>query len=141
MRCGRRRSNRVVDDGMSEDALHRAVVANLQQRLAPGVSWYHPANGGHRDRVTAARLKGLGVRAGTPDLALVVQGRAHFLELKRAKGGSVSAEQRAMLAELRAAGAVVAIARGLTEALHTLEAWGALRGSTAKCQKEAVYGP
>lgn len=115
-----------LSDRMSEDDVHRAVVEHLIRRPAPGVAWFHPANGGVRHISTAARFKRLGVRAGIPDLALVIGGGAHFLELKRAKGGRLSPEQKAMRIELEEAGAVVAVAAGLDAAIATLEAWGAL---------------
>jgi hypothetical protein len=53
-------------------------------------------------------------------------GTLYALELKR-EGGKVSDAQRGMLAELQAAGAVVAVAFGLDEALEKLGCWGILR--------------
>lgn len=71
-------------------------------------------------------MKGLGVRAGVPDLILIADGRVYGLELKRAKGGRASPAQMAMQRDLEAAGAVCAIAAGLDAALAQLEAWGLL---------------
>ena len=72
-------------------------------------------------------MKGLGVRAGVPDLILIAEGRTYGLELKRAKGGRTSDAQRAMIQEIEAAGGVCAVAAGLDAALDQLKAWGLLR--------------
>jgi hypothetical protein len=50
----------------SEDAIQRAVFEHLALRGAAGVFAFHPANGGYRRPVEAARPKGLGVRPGVP---------------------------------------------------------------------------
>lgn len=48
--------------------------------------------------------------------------QAYFLEMKKSKGGRVSTEQRVMMARLRGAGAICAVAKGLEEAIAQLEA-------------------
>ena len=109
----------------SEDVIHRAVVEHLWLRSAPGVVWWHTPNGELRDLATARKLKALGTRPGVPDLALVIEGRAHFLELKTRKG-RLSLEQRQMHASLLIAGAIVETAHGVDQAISTLVSWGAL---------------
>ena len=110
----------------SETQIHEAVVARLRVRCRADIHWHHPATGELRDPGTARTLQRMGVRAGLPDILLVIDGRLHGLELKRQRGGRLSPEQIAMHAELTAAGAVVAVARGLDAALNILESWGAL---------------
>ena len=64
---------------------------------------YAIPNGGNRHPVTAAKLKAEGVRAGVPDLCLPVPRGTYagmYIELKRRKGGTVSAEQRVWMEEL-----------------------------------------
>ena len=117
---------------LSEDSIQQMVVGVLNARLAPGVSWFAIPNGGYRSKATASRMKQTGTRAGTPDMAFVIAGRPHFLELKRARGGRVSPEQREMIAELENAGAVVAVARGIQAALATLNSWGAINPPRAR---------
>lgn len=114
----------------SEATIHEAVVGHLRIRGQLGVPWFHVPNGEMRDPVTAAKLKRMGVRPGVPDLLLLIGGRLHGLELKRERGGAVSPEQVAMHDELTAAGAIVATARGIDEALGLLEQWGALQPAT-----------
>lgn len=110
-----------------EDQVQFAVVQHLRWLGRPDISWWHHPAGGWRALATGARLKALGARAGLPDILVLIDGRLHGLELKRERGGRLSAAQIAMHAELRAAGAVISTARGLDEALTILQAWGALK--------------
>jgi VRR-NUC domain-containing protein len=95
-----------------EESLHRQVVRFLQWALPADATFYHPANGGLRSKVAAARMVGLGVRAGIPDLAIVWKGRALFIELKAPKGG-LSAHQRQMINRLIYCGAEVMVCKTL----------------------------
>jgi hypothetical protein len=109
---------------------HRAVVQHLQVRAAPGTYWFHPANGGGRSKIEGAIFKGLGVRAGTPDLILIRDGRTYGLELKSSTG-RLSPAQIAAHDLMRAAGAEVAVAVGLDQAIDQLERWRLLRGRSS----------
>jgi len=109
-----------------EAQLQRNVNARLQWCARPGVWWTHIPLGGLRSKVEAAILRGLGTTRGTPDLLIVADGKAHFLELK-APHGSVSPEQHACHEALCAAGACVAVARDIDEAVAQLEQWRLLR--------------
>jgi hypothetical protein len=113
-----------------EDIIQRTVFEHLRVRSAPGIFAFHPANGGWRSHIEAAILKGLGVRAGVPDVIAVKDGRVYALELKPPRG-RLSAAQNAAHAALHAAGATVATAFGLDDALVQLEAWGLLRGQAS----------
>jgi hypothetical protein len=110
-----------------EQALQRSVVAHLQWRARPGVWWTHIPLGGLRSKIEAAILRGLGTTCGTPDLLIVANGKAHFLELK-APHGRVSAEQHACHEALCTAGACVAVAYNIDDALERLAMWGLLKG-------------
>jgi hypothetical protein len=113
-----------------EAAIQQAVFQHLRARGAPGVFAFHPANGGYRKPVEAAILKGLGVVAGVPDVIAVHNGRVFAMEIK-AEGGRATPKQLAAIAALREAGAIVAVATGLDEALRKLESFGLLRGRTS----------
>jgi len=111
-----------------EQQIQRAVFEHLAIRAASTVFAFHPANGGWRSRVEAAILKGMGVKAGVPDVIANKNGRCYALELK-APRGRLTPVQRHAHAALAAAGATVAVAYGLDDALARLEAWGLVRGS------------
>jgi hypothetical protein len=110
-----------------EQTIQKAVFQHIDARAAPGVFAFHVPNGGLRSKTEAAIMKGLGVKAGIPDVFAIHQGRAYGMELK-APGGRLSPAQRETLAALEAAGATTAIAEGLDEALDVLERWKILRG-------------
>jgi hypothetical protein len=111
----------------SEDQIQRAVFQHLRVRGVPNLFAFHPANGGYRRPIEAAVLKGLGVRAGVPDVITIREGRCYGLELK-APGGRATEAQLTTIAAMEAAGALCYIAEGLDHALAVLEAWGLLRG-------------
>lgn len=94
---------------------------------------FHPANGGRRDPREAARLKGLGVRPGVPDV-LIPSGPQvripdkgycddfHYglaIELKAGKN-STTPEQDKWHALLRGAGWRVEVCRSFDEARQTI---------------------
>lgn len=79
----------------------------------------HIPNGGKRNVREAARMKGEGVRKGWPDylLAMARQGyHGLYIELKRQRGGSVSADQRDVHKMLRAEGYRVEVCKGFDAA-------------------------
>lgn len=81
-------------------------------------------NGGKRDRVTAAKLKGEGVKPGIPDIFLPVpRGGFHglYIELKRTKGGRPSEAQKDMIPRLREQGYRVEICKGFNAAADVIE--------------------
>lgn len=105
-----------------EEVLHRSVADFLRVALPPYVWWTHPPNGGGRSRAEAGILKAMGVRAGTPDILIVHQGRAFWIELKAPKG-RVEASQERCHTDLMLAGADVDICRSLEEVERRLKLW------------------
>ncbi len=80
-------------------------------------------NGGHRNKIAAARLKAEGVRAGVPDLCLpVARGRWHglYIELK-ADGGRASPAQIRWIGALRRQGYRVELCVGWIAARRVIE--------------------
>ena len=71
-------------------------------------------NGGARGLATAARLKVEGVTAGVPDL--FVPAWCLWIEMKRERGGVVSAEQKDWLAYLSTIGHTTIVAKGCEDA-------------------------
>jgi hypothetical protein len=113
-----------------EDAIQRAIFQHLKARKAPGTFAFHVPNGGKRKPIEAAIMKGLGVTAGVPDVIAIRAGHAYGLELK-ADDGKPTVKQIEALAAMEAAGATVAIVKGLDAAIAQLEGWGLLIGRAA----------
>jgi hypothetical protein len=97
-----------------EQALHRACAQFLDIALPPDACWFHPPNGGARSPVEAAIFKGLGVKAGVPDLVIVYRGRFIAIELK-GPSGRLTPTQKAMHGRLTLAGATVSVAKSVEE--------------------------
>lgn len=81
-------------------------------------------NGGHRSKAAAGKLKAEGVQPGVPDLFLAWpwNGRPGlFIEMKRAKGGSLSAAQKDWHERLIRDGYAVVTCKGSREAIAAIE--------------------
>jgi hypothetical protein len=113
-----------------EQLIQRAVMDHLAWRAVPGVFAFHPANGGWRSAVEAKIFKSLGVVAGVPDLIIIHSGQCFCLELKK-EGGRLTDVQRDAHERMREAGACVAVAHGIDEAIARLEQWKLLRGAAS----------
>lgn len=89
-----------------------------------GMLMYAIPNGGARSSITGARLRDEGVLAGVPDVFLPCpSGGKHglYIEMKRQKGGRVSAPQKAVMQALRMQGYEVAVCHGWQEARGCIE--------------------
>ena len=89
-----------------------------------GMLMYAIPNGGARSSITGARLRDEGVLAGVPDIFLPCpSGGKHglYIEMKRQKGGRVSAPQKAVMQALRMQGYEVAVCHGWQEARGCIE--------------------
>lgn len=76
-------------------------------------------NGGARSAVTGAALKAEGVRQGIPDLFLAVPSKGYcglFVEMKKKRGGRISAHQMQAKSELERFGYCVKVCRGFEDA-------------------------
>jgi hypothetical protein len=109
-----------------EQQIQRAVLEHLAWRGVPGLWWCHVPNGGYRTAVEATIFKSLGLIPGVPDLLLVHGGRLYALELK-VESGRLSPTQVETHERMRQAGAIVATAQGIDEALAWLELWQLVR--------------
>ena len=78
-------------------------------------------NGGARSKATAGRLKVEGVLPGVPDL-FVPEWRL-WVEMKRTKGGSLSAEQKDWIAYLESVGFCCIVGKGADDAKAKISAF------------------
>jgi hypothetical protein len=117
-----------------ESAMQRALFSHLKVRASAGVFAFHVPNGGYRKPIEAAILKGLGVRAGVPDVIALHDGKFFALELK-APGGRPTANQLEAITAINDAGGYAAWTDDLDRALAMLEMWGVLRPNAVRCPK------
>ena len=73
-----------------------------------------------------ATLKKMGLTPGVPDLCIVKEGRAYFLEVKT-DVGRMSGAQSIIHARLAYCGSEVAVVRSLVDAVETLKEWGVMK--------------
>lgn len=89
------------------------------RRNWPHVRIFAIPNGEARSAATAGRLKAEGVASGVPDL--FVPAWRLWVEMKRTKGGSVSAEQKDWLQYLEGIGHTTIVCRGCEDAKKQIE--------------------
>lgn len=113
----------------------QCVIADwFRHNLDPvQVRWTAGAEGEHRAKETAKRLKRIGVQPGEPDFRLYHKGRVYFIELKApeerdmfgvvSRKGYLSATQKEVLAWFEQNDFRVCVARSLDEVIHALKSW------------------
>ena len=94
----------------------------------PGVRIFAIPNGGHRSPATAGRLKAEGVSSGVPDLFIPAWGL--WVEMKRSKGGSLSAEQKDWIKYLEEVGYCVKVCKGAEDAKVQIQAFVTIENLT-----------
>ena len=108
---------------------HVMVADVLDRWMSPGWRFTHTASGELRDKITAPRLKRMGLKRGWPDFILLAPASlAHFLELKR-RGETLSETQEDFADWCSPHGYPCACVDDFTAALAILKHWGAVRGS------------
>ena len=96
------------------------------------IVFYAVPNGGSRKNAYEGhRLKQAGLKAGVPDIVIPVTtlSGARFcpgvvIELKRRKGGKLTAQQRAWLDYFKSQSWLALVANGADEAISKLQEWG-----------------
>lgn len=84
---------------------------------------FHIPNGGSRNIIEATKLKKMGVKAGVPDLQLIVpNGEVHglWIELKAQKG-KLQPSQQIMIQRLEAQGYMCKVCFGADEAINEIK--------------------
>jgi hypothetical protein len=102
----------------TEHAEQVTFVCEFERRF-PGVRIFAIPNGGYRSKVTAANLKAEGVKKGVPDLFIPEWDL--WVEMKRIKGGSLSADQKDWIAYLQEIGHTVIVGKGWQGAMEQVE--------------------
>ena len=99
----------MTDTVPSEHLEQREFVRWFRQTYK-GVRIFAIPNGGLRSRAAAGKLKAEGVSSGVPDL--FIPAWRLWVEMKRQKGGTVSAEQKDWAGYLSSVGYICIVAKG-----------------------------
>ena len=116
-------TSKAPSEGHEARCLLQWAAARIPRDLPPLV---HIPNGGARNAITGAKLKAEGTRPGFPDYALLVPRGTFcglFLELKKRKGGKVSAAQADWLDALRRQGYAAFAAHGWEQAASIISSY------------------
>lgn len=92
---------------------------------------YHVPNGGHRNKLTAARLKSEGVKAGVPDIHVALPRGNYFglwveMKAKPHYSSSLSAQQKEWLERLSQAGYKTAVCKGFQSFRQVIDEYMAM---------------
>lgn len=98
---------------VSEDQ-EQMLFVQWFRRQYPQVRIFAVPNGGHRHPAVAAKLKATGTVAGVPDL--YIPAWKIWVEMKRAKGGVLSAHQKDWIQYLEGIGDTVIVGHGFEDA-------------------------
>ena len=124
---------------VTEEQLQKWVVQWLDVALPPGCVFHHSPNEGTRHVAFKQKLKASGTRFGWPDLVIFVPAdqsktgisSSIFIELKRPKGGALTANQKQLRDELQLAGCHWCLARSLEQVYEFLLPLVKLRGGSS----------
>ena len=111
-----------------EQRLQQAIVSICHMQKLPKVMFHSNVNEGKRGYVDGSNLKRAGMTAGVADLEFIINGVAHFMEVKAAgKLDDQSDAQKAFQNDCVKCGVPYAIIDNIGDALGVLKAWGAIR--------------
>lgn len=88
----------MTDEKIPSEDHEQMMLVQWFRRTFAGVRIFAIPNGGHRHPAVAAKLKATGTSSGVPDL--FIPAWRLWVEMKRVKGGSLSAEQKDWIAYL-----------------------------------------
>ena len=109
-----------------EAELQKAFYRWIMLTKRKSVVVFAVPNGGYRSPVEASIMKSTGVVPGIPDMVMIHQGQAHFLELKASKG-KLTPIQIMVGEDLIHSGAKYSVAYSLDEAMDIVRHWDLVR--------------
>lgn len=111
-----------VTGELTERKIHRSVIEWMKQVRTADWFFFHVPNEGLRSPKTGKFFKLLGMVPGIPDLVIVFDAQAFFIELKK-EGGKVTETQDDCHERLKRAGARVAVCRSIEDVRETFQTW------------------
>jgi len=105
---------------VSEDDIHKSIVEYLRLR---GIVFFHIPNESRAPVQYRAKLKALGVRAGVPDLCVLLKYGVGFIEIK-SPTGRLSPTQKDFRQDCEKRGIPWGLARSIEDAESLLTQWG-----------------
>ena len=111
----------------TESFVQRQIIHLLELNAGKGIRWFHVANERQCTARFGARLKGMGVSPGVPDMVIVMSGgQTCWLEVK-SKTGKLTDHQKDWHEFLSNSGHRVATIYSIEEAITILKLWGVFK--------------
>ena len=105
----------------SESEEQRRFIIEVRLKYKDFIIFSVP-NGGSRNKIEALRLKNEGVLSGIPDLVcLMPNSKMVFIEMKKQKGGKLSANQKNVISQINKNGFFVIVGYGYKDAFAKFE--------------------
>ena len=111
----------VLSDRLPTEHEEQRELVRWFRQTWPGVRIFAIPNGGARSPATAGLLKAEGVSSGVPDLFIPAWGL--WVEMKRTKGGSLSAEQKDWISYLESVEFCCIVGKGAEAAKGQISAF------------------
>ena len=113
---------------MPKELEHQVQKAICQYLDLQKIFYFAVPNGGHRHIKVASKLKAEGVKAGIPDLCILKDGFAYFIEVKRPKTqdspkGRVTKNQIEVFGKITDTGCKVEVAYSVSDVEEILRSW------------------
>ena len=120
-----KKAKKVKAPRVPESVLQKDIAKLLDAALPRKVLWWHTPNGEKREAVTAAILKGYGVKPGIPDLLLydTSTGYLHAIEVKAVDGYLSDAQKGWMDRFTASPTGRYAVARSVGDAIQIVMDW------------------
>jgi hypothetical protein len=97
------------------------LVVNWFRLQYPQYMIFSIPNGGTRNTIEAKKLKDEGLKAGIPDMIICTPDKTIFVEMKKQKGGTLSAKQKEIHAKLNDLGYEVIVGYGFKDAKYKID--------------------
>lgn len=110
--------DRVLKEHIPTEDQEQMYFIQWFRRTYPDVLIHSIPNGGHRHIAVAAKMKATGQVKGIPDL--FIPAWRLWVEMKRIKGGSLSEDQKKVIAYLISVGYDVIVCKGALEAQYKI---------------------
>jgi len=110
------------------DTEHQVQVAICQYLDLNKIFYFAVPNGSNKSKAAASKFKREGLKAGIPDLCILNDGKAYFIEVKKPKTdtpkGRVSKTQIEVFGKITDTGCKVEVAYSVQDVQTYLRDWG-----------------
>ena len=112
----------------TKDVEHKVQCAICEYLDILRIFYFAVPNGSYKSKAAANKFKREGLKAGIPDLCILKNGKAYFIEVKKPKTdtpqGRVSSTQAKVFKQIQDVGCEVEVVRSVADVRECLHKWG-----------------